>query len=227
MRSSHGFTLLELMIVMTIIAMLATIAGTAYQPILNLSKRIKDVGNQHQIFLSLQHYAAEGSGMFPSKDDSSGDSGQDFQSSTDAFVYLIVNQELGTEEIFFTPGIPGKAAKVNRDGELTEDENCMSYVCGLLNSDPPNTPIVCDATEGGTYGSAHPWLKSKKAVITYVDGRSQVEDLTSSQPGATVKVGKIQNIFETGDRDERGKITGGFLPRRESKGENTVKILDP
>jgi prepilin-type N-terminal cleavage/methylation domain-containing protein len=219
-RISHGFTLLELMVVITIIALLATMSMPAYSLWVTKARMTKDVSNQKQIITALRLFAFDNEGSFPKGEQA----GAEFSSSTEAFKYLIRETDLGTEEIFFTQGNPQKTVPPNNDGDLVKEENCMSYVLGMTDTSPARAPIVADEMESpGTYGDTHPWLNQKKAVVGYVGGQVKIEKITSNRAGATVKVGDIQDIFQPGEQDDQGKYTGGFLPA----GISSDKVLIP
>lgn len=219
-RSIQGFSLLELMVVITIIALLATMSMPAYSLWVTKARMTKDVSNQKQVITALRLFAFDNEGTFPVGEEA----GSQFSTSTEAFQYLIKETDLGTEEIFFTQGNPDKTMPPNNDGELVKEENCMSYVSGLTDTSPARSPIVADEMEGpGTFGENHPWLSSKKAVVGYVGGQVKVEKLTSATAGATVKVGEIEDIFQTGEEDEEGKVSGGLLP----PGISADKVLIP
>ena len=208
-EADWGFTLLELMISMTIIAIMATVGTQAYQGAMVAAKMNKDLRNQGEIVKVLVANSVDNAGHFLSKDE---EKDAPFTTSTDAFNYLMITQDIKNEDLFFTPGSPSKAANVDRNGRLDQNENCMSYVVGLQGSD--GSPIIADEMIGsGTYGATHPWLKKKKAIVGYTDGSVRAEALTSNQEGATIKVGKnITNIFQPGSRSEDGEISGGLLP---------------
>lgn len=219
-KSAQAFSLLELMVVITIIALLATMSMPAYSLWVTKARMTKDVSNQKQILTALRLFAFDNEGTFPVGEEA----GSQFGTSTEAFAHLIEETDLGTEEIFFTQGNPDKTLPPNNDGELVEEENCMSYVLGLTDTSPARSPIVADEMEGpGSYGENHPWLNSKKAVVGYVGGQVKIEKLTGKTGGATVTVGDIDDIFQPGEVDEEGKVTGGLLP----PGIESDKVLNP
>lgn len=219
-RSDHGFTLLELMVVITIIALLATMSMPAYSLWVTKARMTKDVNNQKQIITALRLFAFDNEGAFPKGEEA----GSEFGTSTDAFQYLIKETDLGTEEIFYTQGNPQKTVPPNNDADLLKDENCMSYVIGMTDTSPARSPIVADEMDGpGTYGEGHPWLNQKKAIVGYVGGQVKIEKLTSGRAGATVKVGDVEDIFQPGEQDDQGKYTGGLLP----PGISADKVLQP
>lgn len=211
--SNQAFSLLELMIVITIIAILASASFPAYSLVQTKAKLINAVSNQKQVLTTLALYAQDNDGSYPNKDEK----GTDMGTSTDVFRELMKQTGMNSEEIFYTASNdPQKSSKPNGDGYLEPEENTMVYVKGMNNSAPAGAPIIADEMETpGTYGQFHPWLEQKKAIVGYVGGQVRQEKLTTNQPGATVKGPKgsnIDDIFKTGSRDEDGRITGGLLP---------------
>lgn len=208
-----AFSLLELMIVITIIAILASASFPAYSLVTTRAKMMKSVSNYKQILTTLNSYALDWDGSFPNKDEG----GNDFGNSTLVFQTLMKETGLGADEIFYyQTNNPQKSNPPNGDGFLDPIENCVIYVKGMNSSAPANAPIVADEqTGGGAYGQFHPWLDQKKAVVGYVGGQVRPERLTTNQPGATVRGPKgsnIDNIFQPGQKDDQGRITGGLLP---------------
>jgi len=206
-KTDQGFSLLELMVVITIIALLATMTMPAYQAWITRAGMTKDISNQKQIITALRLYAFDNDGYFPKSED-----GAEFSTSTEAYDYLIFETDLGTEEIFFTKSSNPEKMPPNNDGELLQEENCMAYVTGFTDSSPARCPIVADEMDGpGTFGSYHPWLKQKTAIVGFVGGHVRKMKLTGRQEGATVTDGDVEDIFQPGEVDEEGKITGGYL----------------
>jgi prepilin-type N-terminal cleavage/methylation domain-containing protein len=206
--SSKAFSLLELMIVITIIAILASASFPAYSLVTTRAKMMKSVSNYKQILTTLNLYALDWDGAFPNKDETGGD----FGNSTLVFQHLMQETGVGADEIFYYQ----KSNPPNGDGFLDPVENCVIYVKGMNSSAPASAPIIADEqTGGGAYGPFHPWLDQKKAVVGYVGGQVRPERLTTNQQGATVRGPKgsnIDNIFQPGQKDDQGRITGGLLP---------------
>src|SRR5438874_13365078 len=65
--SSSAFTLIELLIVVTIIAVLASIALPAFNGVKERGDQTKDLSNAKQIALALRQFAIDNNGNYPSK----------------------------------------------------------------------------------------------------------------------------------------------------------------
>jgi len=211
--SNKAFSLLELMIVITIIAILASASFPAYSMVTTRARMMKTVSNHKQILTTLNLYALDWDGAFPNKDEEGGA----FGDSTLVFQHLMQETGVGAEEIFYSmSNNPEKINPPNNDGFLDPEENCVVYVMGMNSSAAAGAPIIADEMESaGTYGEFHPWLDQKKAVVGYVGGQVRPERLTTNKPGATVKGPKgsnIDDIFQVGSKDDEGRVTGGLLP---------------
>jgi prepilin-type N-terminal cleavage/methylation domain-containing protein len=213
LSSRKAFSLLELMIVITIIAILASASFPAFSEVTTRARMMKSVSNFKQVLTALNLYALDWDGTYPNKDDM----GNDFGNSTEAFRFLMQETGVNAEEIFYTlSNDPNKQEPPNGDGFLDPEENCIVFVRGMNSTAASGAPIIADEMESpGTYGQYHPWLQKKKAIVGYVGGQVKTERLNQSTPGATIRGPKgssIDDIFQPGQRDEEGRITGGLLP---------------
>ena len=111
--TSAAFTLIELLIVITIIAVLASIALPAFTGVKERGDQTKDLSNAKQIALALRQFAIDNNGTYPAKApaaDYSAASGTP-TTSNDAFWWVFPNY-LQSEQIFavagsaYTPGNP-------------------------------------------------------------------------------------------------------------------------
>src|SRR5881392_1688811 len=64
-KSSSAFTLIELLIVIAIIAILASFALPAFLGVQERAKQTKDLSNGKQIVLALRQFALDNNGAFP------------------------------------------------------------------------------------------------------------------------------------------------------------------
>lgn len=206
-----GFSLLELMVVITIIAILASISAPTYNAAIGRTRLIKDTSHAKSILAGMRIFASDWEGSFPFVDDDA----NEFSTSTDAFQYMMQEGGITSDEIFYVKGNPEKNLPANNDGELLPEENCLSYVTNQTDTSWSTSPLISHEMTGvGTFGENHPYLTAKRAVVGYVGGHARIEKLTAPTDGATIKGppgSGIENIFEQGTIDEEGKISGGYL----------------
>ena len=217
-----AFTLIELLIVITIIAVLAGIALPAYNGVKERGDQTKDLSNAKQIALALRQFAIDNNGAYPNKQPDAAANG-DYSAaastipttSNDAFWWLFPNY-LQSEQIFavtgsaYTPGNPDNRLDPTasaRNLTLAQKENNYAYVTGLTDTSNPSFPVIADGFTNGsvpanpvyTANKAQPggvW-SGKKAVVVFCDSSGQVMrvDPTSRQVQRTNSVGTKVNMF--------------------------------
>ncbi len=192
-RTSAAFTLIELLIVITIIAVLASIALPAFTGVKERGDQTKDLSNAKQISLALRQFAIDNNGSYPAKapaaDYASAPPTQP-PTSNDAFWWLFSNY-LQSEQIFavagsaYTPSNPDNkldaADASTRTDTLKAGENSFAYVSGLTDTSNPTFPLLADgfvvgspgvyATNKSTKGGV--WA-AKKAVVVFCDASGQL-----------------------------------------------------
>lgn len=190
--NSSAFTLIELLIVITIIAVLASIALPAYNGVKERGDQTKDLSNAKQVALALRQFAIDNNGAYPAKPpaaDYSAAAGVP-STSNDAFWWLFPNY-LQSETIFaisgsaYTPGTPDNrldaAGASTRNDTLKKGENSFAYVSGLTDTSNPTFPLIADGFAAGSPGTytankAQPggvWA-GKKAVVVFCDASGQI-----------------------------------------------------
>src|SRR4051812_1783441 len=125
-KAAAAFTLIELLIVITIIAVLAGIALPAYNGVKERGDQTKDLSNSKQVAFALRQFAADHNGSYPSKkpavsyEDAAATTLAAGDFSNDAFWWLFPNGGesgyLQTEQIFAVAG--SAFTKSNPDNKL-------------------------------------------------------------------------------------------------------------
>jgi prepilin-type N-terminal cleavage/methylation domain-containing protein len=182
LRHNRGFTLVELLVVISIIAVLASVAIPAFTGV-QMRANMTAAGNSaHGIFLGLMTYAGDNEGGFPVAENS----------SNDGYRKLIPDY-IANEKPFYVPGSAWhKSAKNGKPDDdigtkpdyaqaLERGENHWAYISGLTNTSDANLPIIADgfSETKGMYSDVQSkkggvW-KGKKAIIVYVDGTVRQE----------------------------------------------------
>ncbi|MCB1087055.1 MAG: type II secretion system protein [Verrucomicrobiae bacterium] len=211
-KRNQGFTLIELMVVITIIAVLASFAMPAFTRMQESAKITKDTSNIRQIILACKSFATDNEGSYPSWmiDDQDPNNQGDLSTSTDAFNVLIQEGYMDTESIFwYKTTNPEKQRPPRENNQLEANEVTYTYVKGQLDTTFSRSPLVADEQESpGSYGEYHPWLSSKKAVVGYCGGNVAAERLDSKEPGAIVKTKDGLEIFKQKSGSDEGEASG-------------------
>ena len=196
-KNIRAFTLIELLIVITIIAVLASIALPAFSGIKERGDQTKDLSNGKQIALALRQFAVDHNAQYPnfapaaSYDVASGA----LTTSNDAFWWLFPDGAepgyLQSEQIFavpgsaYTPKPPDNALDAPTDGArvktLALGENSYEYVSGLTDTSNPTFPIIADGFIPGQPGKYDQnksnkggvWA-AKKAIVIFCDASGQI-----------------------------------------------------
>jgi prepilin-type N-terminal cleavage/methylation domain-containing protein len=213
--TSAAFTLIELLIVITIIAVLASIALPAFTGVKERGDQTKDLSNAKQIALALRQFAIDNNGAYPAKApaaDYASAAATEPATSNDAFWWLFPNY-LQSEQIFatagsaYTPGNPDNkldpANASTRSDTLKKGENSFAYVSGLTDTANPTFPLLADGftASPGTYdvNKSLPggvWA-AKKAVVVFCDASGQIlkVDQSTKTVQRTNSSGSKVNMF--------------------------------
>ncbi len=221
-KTSSAFTLIELLIVIAVIAILASFALPAYLGVQQRAKQTKDLSNAKQIVLALRQFALDQNGVFPSNGPAAtygaGTALLSGAASNDALWWLFPTY-LTDEQIFIVGGSHwckatadnklDVAGSTTRTNTLAPGENAYAYILGLNDTSNAGFPLVCDAfvtplvppyeysTDNGVPGGV--W-KGGKGVVAFVDGSAQAmtcDDVAQTsifRPGTTTADNTIFNV---------------------------------
>jgi prepilin-type N-terminal cleavage/methylation domain-containing protein len=212
---SSAFTLIELLIVITIIAVLASIALPAFTTVQERANQTKDLSNGKQIGLALKQFAIDNNGSYPAKvpaaDYTAAADLTSGNKSNDAFWWLFPTY-LSSEDIFtvsgskFTPtpadnklDTPTATGRVDT---LKAGECSYAYIAGLTDTANSAFPLVADgfkdpianppvyetskAQKGGVWAA-------KKAIVILCDASGQImkcdkTTFTVNRPGHATSI---------------------------------------
>jgi prepilin-type N-terminal cleavage/methylation domain-containing protein len=215
-KNIAAFTLIELLIVITIIAVLASIALPAYNGVQERANQTKDLSNAKQIALALRQFAIDNNGSYPAKAPSADYATATALAATDdsnkAFWWLFPNY-LQSEDIFvisgskFTPGNPdNKIDPANAGGQnftLAAGENNYAYVLGLTDTSNPAFPLLADGFSTLGPPPAYDTSKSnkggvwaaKKAIVAFCDSSAQIMKVDTTKK-TVVRSATGKSLFE-------------------------------
>jgi len=194
LKPQKGFTLVELLVVISIIAILAGIALPTFTSVIEKGNQTKVLSNAKQVYLGLKMFAGDYDGMYPTKqpdEDAGLNEGTDLSYANDAFRNL-VPRYVPTEKVFWFPKDGYCDATPPKDNHsvmadiLAAGTNHFAYVSKLNETSPPAWPLLADgfsATKGVysiTPGAEGGVWKGKAAIVVRVDGSAKVENLTPS-----------------------------------------------
>lgn len=189
-----GFTLVELLVVITIIAILASFAVPVFNRVVGRAQQSKQVNNVRQIALACRLFAQANNGIFPVGIDQTPAS-----DANGAFDALFQSGDITMEALFWNPRATHvcNPAPPNEDGTLQAGENAFDYVRGLNDSTRGNVPLIVEAqTQPNQWDATagHPW--ERQVVVAYVDASATVLSATTTDglgvevqaPGGTTPV---------------------------------------
>ncbi|MEM9445634.1 MAG: type II secretion system protein [Verrucomicrobiota bacterium] len=134
LRSRKGFTLVELLVVMTIIALIIGLAVPGLAAARKVASRISDTNNARNLVLALNLAAQDSNGLYPTG-----------ASSTEVFEELVHNRYIDDERVFAgtnTPN-PPKIDPGNLPAFTLDPRNvAWAYVDNLTTNSPSRCPLV-------------------------------------------------------------------------------------
>jgi prepilin-type N-terminal cleavage/methylation domain-containing protein len=223
-KTSSAFTLIELLIVIAIIAILASFALPAFLGVQERAKQTKDLSNAKQIVLALRQFALDENGEFPNKPYGSGvTTPGDYASSvtilgsgdtSNAAFRWLLPLYVRSEQIFQVPGsvwnrlggdeiLDAAYGTSTVPGTLAGGENGYAYMTALQDTADSTMPVVADATTVGSINystdktvAGGVW-GGQKAVVVCVDGSGFVMRVNDTTNIAVLRPGHAYNIFDT------------------------------
>ncbi|HEY5752470.1 MAG TPA: type II secretion system protein [Chthoniobacterales bacterium] len=207
--SRGGFTLVELLVVITIIGILAGIALPVFQKVQINAEQTKVLANAKQIGLALKLFAGDYDGSYPKFADEINAGTTPVGDANEAYANLIPTY-VPSEKIFavkksaYTPAAPDESF-TTVGNRLAAGENHFAYVSNLTDTSNPNFPVVADGFSGtvGTYTNVQTdpggvW-EGRKAVVIRVDQSGKVETCNATyQVFGQTGTGTPADIFATG-----------------------------
>jgi prepilin-type N-terminal cleavage/methylation domain-containing protein len=213
-RQTSAFTLVELLVVISIIGILAGIAFPAYTTIQERGKQTKALTYAKQIGTVCKIYAGDYDGRFPTYVDPTSSDETTYTNSNDAFTALLEGGYVNDETLFYIPDSAFcSSPTIDKDEEVEEGENHWALYVGLTDTDNSSYPLIADGfadegsatyatdkkVEGGVWGG-------KRAVVCYVDMSARVENLRDEILEGNFGGNSNVNLLDPGSTD--GYMTG-------------------
>ena len=209
-KRNHAFTLIELWVVITIIAILAGLAVPTYNIIQRLANQLKGAKNARQIIASMKLFSKEHNSQYP---DSVPNplTGSIAQNANEAFRLMIQEKIVTDERIFGCPAGLNPDTSIGQGPDygtaLMPGENHWAMTAGQTDTAAGNMPIVFEnpvsptwpplwnANVSGQIAPGRTW-PGGKIIIGRNDGSVAVETLadTKGMVGPRAMAGGV-NLF--------------------------------
>ena len=187
-----GFTLTELLAVMTILVVLAGIAPASIFKSLKRASLAQAINNAKQVKLSLDAFAIDFDGQYPNDDTADyvieGGTGETY--SNDYFRQMFLAGVTESEKIFWVKNsaVASKFApddKVKEGGRVQADEVLQkgdvhwAYITDQTNLDTGSRPLILDGYKRGT-GEWDPNTWDQKVIVLAIDGSCRTMGMRAS-----------------------------------------------
>ena len=187
-----GFTLTELLVVMTILVVLAGIAPASIFKSLKRASLAEAINNSKQVKLALDAFATDFDGQYPNDDTAEyvieGGTGTTY--SNDYFRQLFLAGVTESEKIFWVKNsaVASKFApddKVKEGGRVQADEVLQkgdvhwAYITDQTNLDTGSRPLILDGYKRGT-SEWDPNTWDQKVIVLAIDGSCRTMGMRAS-----------------------------------------------
>ena len=191
-RYQKGFTLTELLAVMTILVVLAGIAPASIFKSLKRASLAQAINNAKQVKLSLDAFAIDFDGQYPNDDTADyvieGGTGETY--SNDYFRQMFLAGVTESEKIFWVKNsaVASKTApddKVRGAGRVQADEVLQkgdvhwAYITDQTNLDTGSRPLILDGYKRGT-SEWDPNTWDQKVIVLAIDGSCRTMGMRAS-----------------------------------------------
>lgn len=206
----QGFTLVELLVVVVIIAVLASIALPVFNRVQLKGQQTKALSNARQIVMALKLYASDHNGCFPSYTLSNGQPTTTTVADSNTAFAQLFPAYLTDEEIFWVPtsafcsptppdGVIDNPPQDTPVNTLKAGENAWAYVLSLYDTSDPALPVIAP---GFSDAGSHTYTTNQAQPGGLWNGRSAVV-IRQDSSGALMPVNQ-QDMTVDGPRGNAG-----------------------